>query len=136
MADLSWPLFKEDGYGIRNKPICWNLEKERIEIAKDRKGSVVKFFRGNEDWTLITSAFTSEGEGEGFLKFSIQLIPTQHFLGEDDNFFFINEDSVRRLCGADVVSLADINGYKIPKVYGSSFSLKEENGSWCVVKDT
>ena len=131
MLDLSWPHFNEDEYGIRDKPICWNLKEGRTEIAKRHKGNTVKFFRGNEDWTFITSARSVED----VVKISVQLIPIQDVLGEDDNFFFINEDSTRSLCGADVVSLADINGYKIPKICESSFSLKEGDGSWCVVKD-
>ena len=132
MPDLSWPLSNEEGSDIRNKPICWNLEG-KIEISKVHNGNIVKFFPGDEGWTFITSALTSEGEG--VVKISVQLIPTQDVLGEDSQFFFINEDSTRRFCGADVVSDSSIEGYKIPKVCGSSFSLKEENGRWCVVKD-
>jgi hypothetical protein len=132
MPDLSWPLFPENGYGIYSKPICWNDREERIEIAKFHNGNVVKFYPGNKDWTFITSS-CSQG---GVLKISIQLIPTQDVLGEGDNFFFINEDSVRLLRGGDEVSIDDINGYEIPKICGSSFSLKEEDGSWSVVKDS
>lgn len=138
MADLTWPHFNE-GSDLPDKPICWNLKgnlegnlEGRIEISKDHNGNIVKFFPGNEDWTFITSA-RSRG---GVLKISIQLIPTQDVLGEDDNFFFVNEESTRLLRGGDEVSLDDINGYEIPKICGSSFSLKEENGSWSVVKDS
>lgn len=133
MPDLTWPLFEEDGYGIKVKPICWNLEKGRIEISKVRNGNIVKFFPGKKGWTFITSARSGWG---GVVKISIQLIPTEDVLGEGDNFFFIKEDSVRLLRGGDNVPLDDINGYEIPKICGSSFSLKEEDGSWSVVKDS
>ena len=125
MPDLTWPLFQENGSDIKNKPICWNLEEGRIEILKFHNGSVVKFFRGNEDWTFITSASSREG----VVKISIQLIPTQDVLGEGDNFFFIKEDSVRLPRGGDNVPMDDINGYEIPKICGSS--LEGVTGSSC-----